>query len=1194
MKRANHHPRQRGFTLIVTMMLLVLIALLAVGLLTLSSVSLRTSERSSDHATARANARLALMLAIGQLQENLGPDQRVSASASIFDSSPSSPAIEGVLHPSTVGVWSTLDKAGASLIDRDSTDGFLKDRRNGEINHRENVQAWLISKHESFDPRTSILGSDNSIVLAKTNPSSSGTSEVRAPIVTTSNGGYAYHTADLGTMAPLYQHNPLVTQKPNAATPQDGGYDNLYGGTKRPYEKFAETTAALASISSDEAVSDPQLSSKYITLASMRFSPSGDANANFPTLMQNFGNDFCLTNTALFTDTLTGQLRIDLTGYLRDSSKQIDTKIQDNSGATVIADQDPMISASKFRTFSPKFGALRNYVQLGNEAGTNRSAKPQAPLIGGGKFGVYPDPTKKIKQSLHPLITEFSVYHAVAPDPNATTTGLSLLYFPRITLWNPYDVTIDVANYIVQINERAAWYVDLLKKDGTLTFYGYYLYSSWFTNVLANDGTFARELSLIFNLAPTKLEPGQSLVFTAPSGTSQLLEKRSGNIGKNILTPFNDIQNTNLGFYYYPFESLHNNTSSKYTTATYTDQYILRRVDRIGSQAGMQAILRLNKSGGTVASYASIAGNQTGSSPNYPILHTFDIANGTDFLEGNGYSRMLTATTDLRRLCSLNPAAQTSIPHNRMKFGGRLKAFAEIASNTGNHPNALWRYPLLESANLRSSLFRRFPWDSPIASLTKTIEVNRPDQISFGPFTTEEIDQPAYSSSFMVPRYNAIAESSPFMNSQSYGDELRFILFNIPPANAEILNFAQLRNAALTDEISAPTFIIGESLATIAAPRNQSAYSRAPYAKDWWNGFSKKELLHTDHVSAWWQPEFDPDKNYSAFDYRFETNHALWDRFFLSTLPANASLSAYTAPGALPHKGIFAEASDSHRLNDPAQNSAVNAAKHLRLRNHLSVNSTSVMAWKALLSMNLGLSIDGKDTDANSVPFPNIISSTQGGTNSSTPDDPANWNGYRQLSQEEIDALANQLVSQVKQRAPFISISDFVNRRLMDGPPPGTSPDAQSEKDLLSYAGPLEIAIQKAGINKEDTKIGAASSYAKPYQNAPEPITANMPIHPYAGTPSYLTQGKILQTIGSLLTARSDTFKIRAYGEARDAAGKVTARARCEAIIQRTIDYIVPSADAPQIPAKQLTSAINQKFGRRMKITSFQWLTAQE
>jgi hypothetical protein len=69
---------------------------------------------------------------------------------------------------------------------------------------------------------------------------------------------------------------------------------------------------------------------------------------------------------------------------------------------------------------------------------------------------------------------------------------------------------------------------------------------------------------------------------------------------------------------------------------------------------------------------------------------------------------------------------------------------------------------------------------------------------------------------------------------------------------------------------------------------------------------------------------------------------------------------------------------------------------------------------------------------------------------------------------------------------------------------------------------------------------------------------------------------------------------IRAYGEARDSSGKVTATARCEAVIQRTIDYVDPNADAPKVRADQLTSVANQRFGRRMEIISFKWLSPQE
>ena len=78
-RRRLRHPR--GFALAVTLALMVLLTLLAVGLLGLSSVSLRGSAQGEAMRTARANARLAMMLALGQLQRTTGPDQRITMTA---------------------------------------------------------------------------------------------------------------------------------------------------------------------------------------------------------------------------------------------------------------------------------------------------------------------------------------------------------------------------------------------------------------------------------------------------------------------------------------------------------------------------------------------------------------------------------------------------------------------------------------------------------------------------------------------------------------------------------------------------------------------------------------------------------------------------------------------------------------------------------------------------------------------------------------------------------------------------------------------------------------------------------------------------------------------------------------------------------------------------------------------------------
>ncbi len=81
--RKSALPAPRGFALVVTVSLMILLALVAVGFLSLSAVSLRSSSPSLAQEEVKANARLALMLAIGELQKQLGPDQRITANGAI-------------------------------------------------------------------------------------------------------------------------------------------------------------------------------------------------------------------------------------------------------------------------------------------------------------------------------------------------------------------------------------------------------------------------------------------------------------------------------------------------------------------------------------------------------------------------------------------------------------------------------------------------------------------------------------------------------------------------------------------------------------------------------------------------------------------------------------------------------------------------------------------------------------------------------------------------------------------------------------------------------------------------------------------------------------------------------------------------------------------------------------------------------
>lgn len=76
--------RPSGFALVVTLTLMILLTMVAVSLLSLSAISQRGSTQGEAQAMAQANAKLALMIALGELQKEMGPDMRVSAESALL------------------------------------------------------------------------------------------------------------------------------------------------------------------------------------------------------------------------------------------------------------------------------------------------------------------------------------------------------------------------------------------------------------------------------------------------------------------------------------------------------------------------------------------------------------------------------------------------------------------------------------------------------------------------------------------------------------------------------------------------------------------------------------------------------------------------------------------------------------------------------------------------------------------------------------------------------------------------------------------------------------------------------------------------------------------------------------------------------------------------------------------------------
>jgi len=90
---------ERGFALIASLSIMAMLVMIGIALYSLASVATRSAEVASARTQSQANAKMALMVALGELQLEMGPDMRISAEAAIHDTDPSTEAIEGVAQP---------------------------------------------------------------------------------------------------------------------------------------------------------------------------------------------------------------------------------------------------------------------------------------------------------------------------------------------------------------------------------------------------------------------------------------------------------------------------------------------------------------------------------------------------------------------------------------------------------------------------------------------------------------------------------------------------------------------------------------------------------------------------------------------------------------------------------------------------------------------------------------------------------------------------------------------------------------------------------------------------------------------------------------------------------------------------------------------------------------------------------------
>jgi len=382
-------------------------------------------------------------------------------------------------------------------------------------------------------------------------------------------------------------------------------------------------------------------------------------------------------------------------------------------------------------------------------------------------------------------------------------------------------------------------------------------------------------------------------------------------------------------------------------------------------------------------------------------------------------------------------------------------------------------------------------------------------------------------------------------------------------------------------------------------------------------------------------------------DHSFLANEALFDTYFFSTVPPPRGFSwGSSLTGNNPFSVILS--SNSIATNQPLPNGRLiyyhkngtnpivsdlqdegKASANLLINGAFNVNSTSVPAWTALLTSLNGQSFNiynylSGQIENRYVTNPILRYMDVGRFNANDP-----WDGMRSLTDVQVTALAKEIVNQVRARGPFLSMGDFLNRRL------STVGSTYTTNNLM---GALQAAIENTQTNGSSSDVngnihGNASvcgpvanyTFALPSPNFTVPTTGynqQIPVNKIVtnsavGIPGYLMQQDLVQAFAPVMTVRSDTFVIRVYGESDRKNSKPgnpipEAQAWGEAVVQRLPDYFdqtdpaltkpsvkglsTPLGDATPVfgPSGPIVNAANQTFGRRFKVVSFRWLNQNE
>jgi len=1154
----------RGFALVVTLSLMILLTILAVGLLSLSSVALRNSTAESASNRAKANAELAMMLALGQLQETLGDDRRISADASIL-----SDATLDKLN--VVGAWNSWSPRLAEDPGTTAAPDYIAEKGDTSGN-KKRFERWLISANNPNDltkvgwAKAGSLTKPEKLFTLKSDGFDLAGEKVDVEKGTVNAGSYAWAITQENTRAKINVGGPETDRmiaKNDILQSQPRPGLGLSKALKQPAADWNLRASRVISIDQSkldaDLINDPAVKARAdFTTQSMGLLTDGVKGGLKTDLSLGFelsDSDFERSNWA---DGLKNPFKRGVSPGTDGSSNYAEqrTLFKPLSPGGTVKVELPFAPANTQFDFPvaavPTFHTLRSFYRTpyhlyNTQDGITafeRGADNVSLTRSSVSSGFYSSPSKsppalKTQTGYRPVADRVMLLLSIGLNPN---DEICFFVTPVVTLWNPYNVALQIEGAVTYpwIDFPFSFTWSIKTKTGSIEKRDFYT-SGLLGQQFGRSNNHGRSVDPFFyvgitqsgetivpNTGPITFRPGEVRVFVPDLAVVKDF-KVAGTVQERMvfLKPVEDIgQFSTKG-------GLRIGMSNPVRNIGFTRKLV----------AGEEASLSF-RSAGTYPYFMSLE-DATLAKQRAPAKH-----------EGNGGQ----AIADVLAM-TFNSANQV-VPFTSPSF----------------------RYDVLKSEPRPVGViefYHRVAKSGTAAETADLVLTGNPRQASMAP----QVSNTTFPSGTQyrvrtrgVSSFSGVLETTPNGRSAFYGatngasDGVSNLSFFEAP-RAPMLSLAGFQHADLT-------------LTPYGA-----AYQ---FANSWASAYIKRESVSVGRSGA-------SGRDTLNYDFGYLANETLWDGFFFSgaapdysqtSRQGNAAVwnsSAVKVNRDLPriiqdfvtnptgnplrnprmqlYKGVQKDQDIINELS--AKEGCLKISKFLMLDGAFNVNSTSVEAWTAVLSGLRGQSFDvtgGGSSGRDSSSF-SRMGYPIGNEND-------NWQGFRSLNDTQVRSLATAIVAQVKLRGPFLSLGEFINRRV--------------ERSALGLQGAIEAAIGMDRSINEKALMGPIDR-ALYDSNSRENIS---PANTGVGIPGYLTQADVLQSLAPSLTTRSDTFIIRGYGEARDRNGNLQATARCEVVVQRLPDFLDPS-NKPEEAMVNL-SEVNKKFGRKFAIVSFRFLSASE